>query len=34
VGDPAFALLGVLAIGLGAVVLTLAYLRLTAPRRG
>jgi hypothetical protein len=32
VGDPAFALLGVLAIGLGAVVLTLAYLRLTGPR--
>jgi hypothetical protein len=34
VGDPVFALLGVLAIGLGALVLTLAYLRLTAPRRG
>ena len=34
VGDPAFALLAVLAIGLGAVLLTLAYLRLTAPSRG
>lgn len=33
VGDPAFAVLAVVAIGLGAVVLTLAYLRLTAPRR-
>ncbi len=34
VGDPAFALLGVLAIGLGAVGLTLLYLRLTGPERG
>ena len=34
VGDPAFALLAVVAIGLGAVLLTLAYLRLTAPSRG
>ena len=34
VGDPALALLGVIAIGLGAVILTLVYLRLTAPRRG
>ena len=34
VGDPAFAVLAVVAIGLGAVVLTLAYLRLTAHRRG
>ena len=34
VGDPGFALLAVVAIGLGAVVLTLAYLRLTAPDRG
>jgi len=34
VGDPAFAVLAVAAIGLGAVLLTLAYLRLTAPRRG
>jgi hypothetical protein len=34
VGDPAFAVLGVVAIGLGAVLLTIAYLRLTAPRRG
>ncbi len=34
VGDPAFAVLAVVAIGLGAVVLTLAYVRLTAPRRG
>ena len=34
VGDPAFALAAVVAIGLGAVVLTLAYLRLTATRRG
>ncbi len=33
-GDPAFAVLAVVAIGLGAVVLTLVYLRLTAPRRG
>ena len=30
VGDPAFAVLGVIAIGLGAVVLTLAYLRMTS----
>lgn len=30
VGDPALALLAVLLIGIGAVVLTLAYLRLTA----
>lgn len=34
VGDPAFAVLAVVAIGIGAVLLTLAYLRLTAPRRG
>ena len=34
VGDPAFAVLAVVAIGLGAVVLTLAWVRLTAPRRG
>jgi hypothetical protein len=34
VGDPAFAVLGVVAIGLGAVLLTLVYLRLTSPRRG
>ena len=34
VGDPAFAVLGVVAIGLGAVLLTLAYVRLTASRRG
>jgi hypothetical protein len=33
VGDPAFALLAVLAIALAAIVVTLAYLRLTAPRR-
>jgi hypothetical protein len=33
VGDPAFAILAVIAIGLGAVVATTAYLRLTA-RRG
>lgn len=34
VGDPAFAILAVVAIGLGAVLLTLAYVRLTAPPRG
>lgn len=34
VGDPAFALLAVVVIGLAAVLLTLVYLRLTAPRRG
>jgi hypothetical protein len=34
VGDPAFAVLAVVAIGLGAVLLTLAYIRLTSPRRG
>ncbi|MGZ8437423.1 MAG: hypothetical protein ACXWXR_02640 [Candidatus Limnocylindrales bacterium] len=34
VGDPAFAILAVLAIGLGAVLLTLAYLRLTTRPRG
>lgn len=33
VGDPLFALLAVVAIGLGALVLTLAYVRLTG-RRG
>ena len=33
VGDPAFALLAVVAIGLGSVVATLVYVRLTA-RRG
>jgi hypothetical protein len=32
VGDPAFALLAVVAIGLGSVLLTLAYLRLTERR--
>jgi hypothetical protein len=32
VGDPAFALLAVVAIGVGSVVLTLVYLRLTARR--
>lgn len=32
VGDPVFALLAVIAIGLGAVVLSLAYVRLTAHR--
>ena len=32
VGDPAFALLAVLGIGLGAVLVTLAYVRLTASR--
>ncbi|MGZ8514313.1 MAG: hypothetical protein ACXW4H_04325 [Candidatus Limnocylindrales bacterium] len=34
VGDPAFAILAVVAIGLGAVLLTLAYLRLTTRPRG
>ena len=34
VGDPAFAVLAVLAIGLGAVMLTLAYVRLTARSGG
>ncbi|HEY6014756.1 MAG TPA: hypothetical protein VIU37_12145 [Candidatus Limnocylindrales bacterium] len=34
VGDPAFAIIAVVAIGLGAVVVTLAWVRLTAPRRG
>ena len=34
VGDPAFAILAVVAIAVGAVLLTLAYLRLTAPPRG
>lgn len=34
VGDPAFAVLAVVAIGLGTVVATLAYVRLTAQRRG
>ena len=34
VGDPAFAVLAVVSIGIGAVLLTLAYLRVTAPRRG
>jgi len=33
VGDPAFALLAVLAIGLGALFLTLLYVRLTGGRR-
>lgn len=32
VGDPAFALLAVIAIGLGALVLTLVYVRLTSHR--
>lgn len=32
VGDPGFALLAVLAIGLGSMVATLAYVRLTARR--
>jgi hypothetical protein len=32
VGDPAFALLAVVAIGLASVLLTLAYVRLTATR--
>lgn len=34
VGDPALALLAVVAIGVGAVLLTLAYVRLTTPPRG
>ena len=34
VGDPAFALLAVVAIGIAAVLLTLAYIRLTATPRG
>jgi hypothetical protein len=34
VGDPAVALLAVVAIGVGAVLVTLAYVRLTAPRGG
>jgi hypothetical protein len=34
VGDPAFALLGVVAIGLAAVLVTLIYVRLTANRGG
>lgn len=33
-GDPAFAVVAVVAIGLGAVVLTLVWVRLTAPSRG
>lgn len=33
VGDPAFAILAVAVIGVAAVLLTLAYLRLTAPPR-
>ena len=32
VGDPLVALLAVLGIGVGAMVLTMAYVRLTAPR--
>lgn len=32
VGDPGFALLAVIAIGIGSVLLTLAYVRLTAHR--
>ena len=32
VGDPAVALLAVVAIGVSAVLITLAYVRLTAPR--
>ncbi len=34
VGDPAFAILAVIAIGLGTVLITLGYVRLTAPDRG
>jgi hypothetical protein len=34
VGDPAFAVVAVVAIGIGAVLLTLAYVRLTSPRGG
>lgn len=33
VGDPAFAILAVLAIGIGALAITLAYVRLTGGRR-
>ena len=33
VGDPGFAILAVVAIGLGAVMLTLAYLRMTSGSR-
>jgi hypothetical protein len=32
VGDPVFAVVAVLAIGLGALILTLAYVRMTARR--
>jgi hypothetical protein len=34
VGDPAVAMLAVVAIGVGALLVTLAYIRLTAPRGG
>jgi len=34
VGDPAFALVAVLAIGIGSVLVTLAWVRLTARRSG
>lgn len=34
VGDPAFALLAVAAIGIGAVLVTFVYVRLTRPRGG
>jgi hypothetical protein len=34
VGDPAFALLAVVAIGIGSVVATLVYVRLTSQRDG
>ena len=34
VGDPLFALLAVVAIGVGSVIATLAYVRLTARREG
>jgi hypothetical protein len=34
VGDPLFALLAVVAIGIGALVLTLAYVRITSHRDG
>ncbi len=33
VGDPAFAVLAVLAIGIGTIAVTLAYIRLTGGRR-
>jgi hypothetical protein len=33
VGDPAFAVLAVVAIGIGAIAITLAYIRLTGGRR-